>query len=173
MGEGVGRKEPNHTTARKPSPLYMIQYFPVPNDKSTVCNVKNAIGHCILINSEICRVGHCTFNHSNLLHISMPVMDLSFYTVCTFNILLLWNGILWFDRTARICTVNPTGPMYFVFCCLYPFSPSHHGSVWVLPAISLLSTNTKKRRVWSRGPLRFLWRKKLVKFAWAHINFLW
>jgi hypothetical protein len=30
-------------------------------------------------------------------------------------------------------------PMCFVFCRLYPFSPpSHHGSVWVLPVISLL-----------------------------------
>ncbi len=31
--------------------------------------------------------------------------------------------------------------MYFVFCRLYPFSPSHHGSVWFLPVISLLLTN--------------------------------
>jgi hypothetical protein len=32
---------------------------------------------------------------------------------------------------------TPRGPMYFVFCRLYPFSLSHHGSVWVLPVISL------------------------------------
>ncbi len=35
-----------------------------------------------------------------------------------------------------------TGPMYFIFRHLYPFSPSHQGSVWVLPAISLLLKNT-------------------------------
>jgi hypothetical protein len=35
-----------------------------------------------------------------------------------------------------------TGPMFFVFCRLYPFSPSHHSRVWVLPVISLLSTYT-------------------------------
>ncbi len=38
---------------------------------------------------------------------------------------------------------SPTG--YFVFCRLYPFSPSHHGSVWLLPVISLLLTNTVSR----------------------------
>jgi hypothetical protein len=27
--------------------------------------------------------------------------------------------------------------MYFVFCRLYPSSPSHHGIVWLLPVISL------------------------------------
>ncbi len=32
----------------------------------------------------------------------------------------------------------PTGPMYLVFCRLYTYFPSHHGSVWVLPVISLL-----------------------------------
>ncbi len=32
--------------------------------------------------------------------------------------------------------------VYFVFCRLCPFSPSHHGRVWVLPGISLLLTNT-------------------------------
>ncbi len=32
--------------------------------------------------------------------------------------------------------------MYFVFCRLYPSSPSHHGSVWILPVNSLLLTNT-------------------------------
>jgi hypothetical protein len=32
--------------------------------------------------------------------------------------------------------------MYFVFCRLYLFISSHHGSVWVLPVISLLLTNT-------------------------------
>jgi hypothetical protein len=35
-----------------------------------------------------------------------------------------------------------TGPMNVVFCRLYPFSPNYHGSVWVLPVISLLVTNT-------------------------------
>jgi hypothetical protein len=29
-----------------------------------------------------------------------------------------------------------TEPMYFVFCRFYPFSLSHHGSVWLLPDIS-------------------------------------
>jgi hypothetical protein len=32
--------------------------------------------------------------------------------------------------------------MYFVFCRLYPFSASHHGSVWLLSVISLLLTYT-------------------------------
>jgi hypothetical protein len=27
--------------------------------------------------------------------------------------------------------------MYFVFCRLFPFSPTHHGTVWVLLVISL------------------------------------
>ncbi len=36
----------------------------------------------------------------------------------------------------------PTGPIYFVFCRLYPVSPSHHGSVWVLLFIFLLLSNT-------------------------------
>ncbi len=35
-----------------------------------------------------------------------------------------------------------TGPMYFVFCRLYPCPPSHRGSVWPLLIISLLLTNT-------------------------------
>jgi hypothetical protein len=33
--------------------------------------------------------------------------------------------------------------IYFIFCCLYPSPPPrHHGSVWVLPVISLLLANT-------------------------------
>jgi hypothetical protein len=32
--------------------------------------------------------------------------------------------------------------MYFVFCRLYPSSPSQHGSVWLRLVISLLLTNT-------------------------------
>jgi hypothetical protein len=40
-------------------------------------------------------------------------------------------------------TNGPTGPMYFVFCRLYPvYPPRHCGRVWVLPVISLLLTNT-------------------------------
>ncbi len=36
-----------------------------------------------------------------------------------------------------------TGLMYFVFCRLYlPCYPSHHGSVWVPPVISLIWPNT-------------------------------
>jgi hypothetical protein len=31
----------------------------------------------------------------------------------------------------------------FISCRLYPFSPHHHGSVWVLPVISLRLTNTE------------------------------
>jgi hypothetical protein len=32
--------------------------------------------------------------------------------------------------------------MYFAFCRLYPSPPpGHHGSVWLLPVISLLLTN--------------------------------
>jgi hypothetical protein len=59
----------------------------------------------------------------------------------------------------------PMGPIYFVFCRLYPFPLSHHGSVWVLPVISLLlsciagaglpnhmmgevSWDRKRRRAW-------------------------
>jgi hypothetical protein len=38
--------------------------------------------------------------------------------------------------------LRSTGPMYFVFCRLYPSSLSHHGNVWLLPVISLLLTNT-------------------------------
>jgi len=34
------------------------------------------------------------------------------------------------------------GPMYFFFCRRYLFSPSHLGSVLLLPGISLLLTNT-------------------------------
>ncbi len=36
---------------------------------------------------------------------------------------------------------NPTGPLYFVFCRLYPFSPQLPGHCFVLPVISLLLTN--------------------------------
>ncbi len=46
---------------------------------------------------------------------------------------------------ARVCEVvlrNSTGPIYFVFCRLYPFSPS---SVWLLPLISLLLTYNVSR----------------------------
>ncbi len=32
-----------------------------------------------------------------------------------------------------------------VFCCLYPFSPSHHGSGWLLSVIPLLLTYTVSR----------------------------
>ncbi len=40
----------------------------------------------------------------------------------------------------------PTGPMYFVFCRLYPYHLSHHGTLWILPATSrLLLSNTVSR----------------------------
>ncbi len=42
----------------------------------------------------------------------------------------LWGGIL-FSNGANI----------FYFCRLYPFPPSHHESVWLLPVISLSLTN--------------------------------
>jgi hypothetical protein len=35
--------------------------------------------------------------------------------------------------------------MFFVFCHLYLFSPSHHGSGWPLPVISLFLTYTESR----------------------------
>ncbi len=38
---------------------------------------------------------------------------------------------------------RPMGQMYFAFCRLYPFSPQHHGSVWLLLVISLLLTDTE------------------------------
>ncbi len=37
------------------------------------------------------------------------------------------------------------GSIYFIFCRLYPSSPSDHGSVWLLPVISLFLTNTVHR----------------------------
>jgi hypothetical protein len=43
------------------------------------------------------------------------------------------------DKTAFLTGSSClTGPMYFVFYRLYPSSPSHHGSVWLIPVISLL-----------------------------------
>jgi hypothetical protein len=56
---------------------------------------------------------------------------------------------------------HPTGPMYFVFCRLQPFYPSHHGSVWVnkhcIANAGLLmncmmgkfSWESKRRRLWA------------------------
>ncbi len=40
------------------------------------------------------------------------------------------------------------GPMHFVFCRLYPFSPSHHGSVWVLYLSFLLNNTVSPMRAW-------------------------
>jgi hypothetical protein len=52
----------------------------------------------------------------------------------------------WGAPSPAPCTeeLYPTGPMYFVFFSLpySPHAPSHHGSVWLLPVISLLLTNT-------------------------------
>jgi hypothetical protein len=38
------------------------------------------------------------------------------------------------------------GQFIFVFCRLYTSSPIHRGSVWVLPVLSLLVTNTALQR---------------------------
>ncbi len=40
--------------------------------------------------------------------------------------------------------VTSTGPMYFVFCRLYPSFPSHQGSVWLLPVIPYTIKKEKK-----------------------------
>jgi hypothetical protein len=41
---------------------------------------------------------------------------------------------------------KPTGPMYFVFCRLYPRPPSYYSIVLLLPAISLHTTLLKLYR---------------------------
>jgi hypothetical protein len=46
------------------------------------------------------------------------------------------------QREDRIEWPGSTGPMYFSFCRLDPFSPSHHCSLWLLPVISILLSNT-------------------------------
>jgi hypothetical protein len=49
---------------------------------------------------------------------------------------MIWSTLLTVWASA-------TGPMYFVFCRLYPSSsPRLHDSVWLLPAIFLLLSNT-------------------------------
>ncbi len=58
------------------------------------------------------------------------VCFLSYATVCTYS----FSGVKRVDRS--------TGPIYFVSVVFTPHSPSIIGSVWLLPAISLLLTNT-------------------------------
>ncbi len=48
----------------------------------------------------------------------------------------VWIVRVWFYP------LSGTGLMYFDFCRLYPPPPSHHGSVWLLPVLSLFLTNT-------------------------------
>jgi hypothetical protein len=53
------------------------------------------------------------------------------------------KSTLEFRSSSSIMT--STGPMYLVFCRLYPSSPSQHGSVWLLPVISQLLSNIVSR----------------------------
>ncbi len=66
-----------------------------------------------------------------------------------------------------------TGPMYFVFCRLYPFSPSHHGSLWVLPTISLILTNTVSLVQACLFPRGFVGPKKKTIVGLLVFNPLW
>jgi hypothetical protein len=54
------------------------------------------------------------------------------------------TGTIGYEQLLDIYRIYEVLPIYciFVFCRLYPSSPSYDGSVWVLPVILLLLTYT-------------------------------
>jgi hypothetical protein len=98
-------------------------------------------------NSESTSDSYSSYNCTDLRK-SIYVLKPKKFKDNTFFMLPFCNGAS-SSTYKQLCAVTciyttATGPMYFVFCRLYPSSPQppRHGSVWLLPVISLLLTST-------------------------------